>query len=631
MRASQPTSLTGSTSRVDIPSGGDIVFRGEVDKELSEVRIRYRTAGSKPGDKSDAGSRVEIVPVNPDMKTFEKRFDNITRAIEFDFEFTDTDNVKSIRHMVLQPKDDRTPDVDVTVEVIRKTTQGYMCTPEAIIPFSGRVRDDIGLAKVEYAIAYTKVETAQQLGIRAAIAAGVLGATPGSPLPFELFGAAPLIDYLGRFSESREGAVTVPPLPLLTFKEMAEGRDRDFRYGKAELPQRLAGAPPDTRQTQITDFDLKPNLEFLDLRERLDALAKSQSETIRPRYKLRLTVTATDNNIETGPRTGQNKETFTFLIVPYEELLGEMAKDEEVVGAKMTDLVNKMDEVRAGIQKVLERMPAAAGSDEFRSVASRMIELEEAVIKGKDTAQEIFSDYSRLLNEVKTNRLPPKIIQDKEQISNRLEEALRGLFPRAEEAHAAFRKALEERHAPEPPQIEESRLRQEELYQHLKYTLDLMGQLELLNKLQRKLADVAERQARILIMTREVKLDEEDLILDTLGHLEPQAPALELQRGEKKFVTIPLGRGVKEDRGGKIEGRLRVKLNATTEGSVIVPPVVHQPRLADGLNFEITAGDKAGDFVVQIVPTNIRDAVVPVTDAKGNELKGPLLLKVRVK
>jgi len=31
------------------------------------------------------------------------------------------------------------------------------------------------------------------------------------------------------------------------------------------------------------------------------------------------------------------------------------------------------------------------------------------------------------------------------------------------------------------------------------------------------------------------------------------------------------------------------------------------------------------------VPTNIRDAVVPMADAKGNEIKGPLLLKVRVK
>ncbi|MFL5342228.1 MAG: hypothetical protein ACJ8F7_18940 [Gemmataceae bacterium] len=621
-RLAVPTSLTGGTSRVEIPSGGDLVFHGEVDKELAEVRIRFRTAAQK-ADKLDAG-RVEIVPVHDDKKSFEKRFDNITRPIEFDFEFTDADNVKSIRHIVVQPTDDRTPDVDVTVEVIRKTPQGYMCTPEAIIPFSGRVRDDVGLAKVEYTLSYTKVETAQQVGIRAAIAAGVLGATPVSPLPFEAFGAVPLINTVSQFSESREGVQAVPPLPLLTFKERSDEKDRDFRLGKAELAERLRKEPP--KDAQIKDFDVKPNLEFLDLRERLEALSKSQSETIRPRYKLRLTVTATDNNVETGPRAGQNKETFTFLVVPYEELLGEMAKDEEAVGGKMTELVGKMDEVRAGIQKVLERMPAEAGNDEFRSVASRMVELEEAVIKGKDTCQEIFSDYTRLLNEVKTNRLPEQTIKSKEQIHGRLDEALRGLFPRAEEAHAAFRKALEERHAPDPPQIQESRQRQEELFQHLKYTLDLMGQLDLLNKLQIKLADVAEKQARLLIMTRDVKQDEEDLLLDKLGQLEPKAEPVEVNRGEKRIVSVDLGRGVKQDRADQLIGRLRVKLSCATEGAVLLPAVAHVPRLAESLQFEITGGDKVGDYVIQILPTNIRDVPVDMKD-----IKGPLLLKVKVK
>ena len=622
VRTGVPTSLTGSTSRIEIPSGGDLVFRGELDKELAEVRIRYRTAAQK-ADKLDTG-RVELVPFNDDKKSFEKRFNNITRPIEFDFEFTDADNVKSIRHIIVQPTDDRTPDVDVTVEVIRKTTQGYMCTPEALIPFSGRIRDDLGLAKVEYVLSYTRVETAQQLGLRAAFAAGLLGATPVSPSPFEMLGAVPLIDYLSRFSENREGVVNVPPLPLLTFKGLSDDKDRDFRYGKADLADLLLKKPPEG--AQIKDFDVKPNLEFLDLRERLEGLSKSQSETLRPRYKMRLTVAATDNNVETGPRVGQNKETFTFLIVPYEELLGEMAKDEEAVGAKMAELVGKMDDVRNGIQKVLDRMPAEAGSDDFRALASRTVELEETVGKGKDTCQEVFSEYSRLLNEVKTNRLPENTIKSKDQINSRLDEALRVLFPRAEEAHAAFRKALEDRHAPEPPLIQESRQRQEELYQHLKYTLDLMGQLDLINKLQIRLADIAAKQAGLLEMTRSVKLDEEDLLLDKLGRLEPQVEPIEVNRGEKIIVSVTLGRGVKEDRADQLIGRLRVKLTSTTDGAVLVPSVVQQPRLADKLQFELTGGDKVGDFVVQLVPTNIRDQAVEMKDVKG-----PLLLKVRVK
>ena len=49
------------------------------------------------------------------------------------------------------------------------------------------------------------------------------------------------------------------------------------------------------------------------------ALMKDQNDTIRPRFKMRLTIQATDNNIESGPRTGQNKETFTYLGRAYSE------------------------------------------------------------------------------------------------------------------------------------------------------------------------------------------------------------------------------------------------------------------------------------------------------------------------
>ena len=46
--------------------------------------------------------------------------------------------------VVIRPAEDTPPDVDVEVEVIRKTNQGYLCTPRARIPFSGKIRDDHG-------------------------------------------------------------------------------------------------------------------------------------------------------------------------------------------------------------------------------------------------------------------------------------------------------------------------------------------------------------------------------------------------------------------------------------------------------------------------------------------------------
>jgi hypothetical protein len=230
VKLNQPVSLTGSTSRLEIPSGTDMVLRGETDKELTEIRIRYRTA-AKPGVKEITYGEVEVLPVAADHKSFEKRFDHITRPIEFDFEFTDNDNVKSQRHMIIQPVDDRTPEVNVAVEVIRKTPNGYMCTDSAMIPFSGSVRDDYGLTKVEYVISYSKVETAQAAALRAMIAAGVMGTASPSPLPFEVLTAPAVAELLGRLSESRESTVPMPPIMLSYFDEVTRDKVREFRYG----------------------------------------------------------------------------------------------------------------------------------------------------------------------------------------------------------------------------------------------------------------------------------------------------------------------------------------------------------------------------------------------------------------
>src|SRR5262249_27401619 len=155
-------------------------------------------------------------------RNIEVAFKNVTQPIEFDFEFIDTDNVRSLRHVVIQPVEDKTPDVNVVVETIRKVGGNYMCTPYAMLPFSGTLRDDVGLSRVEYAVSYSRVETQQVAALRGAVAAGVFQLISPSPSPRELYGAGGIIEYVARFSESRESATTMPPFPLKTFVEQAE-------------------------------------------------------------------------------------------------------------------------------------------------------------------------------------------------------------------------------------------------------------------------------------------------------------------------------------------------------------------------------------------------------------------------
>jgi hypothetical protein len=702
-------SLTGSTSRIEILTGGDLVLRGEVDKDLSEARIRYRGQRGGPAEgevspvvervfnllkeknpqlKSPAQLRlelmtrfqqdmqeqkkevkwgrwppradkevsdefvrmtaseatwapdfaaflrrqfpaavgrdilpgqVEILPVGADKRSFEKRFDHVIKGAEFDFEFTDTDNVKSLRHMVLQPVDDRIPDVDVAVETIRKTPSGHMCTSLAMIPFSGRVRDDSGLSKIEYSVSYSRVESAQATALRAGIAAGVLGSTSPAPLPFELFATPLLVEYIGRLSESREGVIYPPPMPLKTFEEMITERNRDprFQYGKDRLQELLRQQPQ--ADAMIKQFEIKPNLESLDLLERLPELKRAgENVAIQPRFKMRLTISAIDNNVETGPRSGQNKETFTFLVVPYEELLGEMAKEEETLGGKIRDVYDKMLDARSGIDKVIERTPRLPGSDEFRPVATRMLEVEEAVLKGHDVVQEILNDSNRLLKELQTNRIPETHVKNKETVCNRLDEEIRTLFPRSEEAQAALRKALDDRTPPEPPVVEAARQRQDELLAHLKVTLDLMGDLEALAKAAARLTKIVDSQAFLQTQIQKLLKDLQTEIIDkATGKLKLASEPIVLQKGEKKVVTIDLGRD-------QFDGELKVSLKVPPDSGLSAPALVRVPEMFPKLQFELEAA-KAGEFVIQIVPRHHSGAPVEPYD------KEPFELKVRAK
>src|SRR5262249_47921813 len=139
-----PVSLSGSASRIEVPAGTNVVLKGKTDKALS------RPSGVQIRPREGSAIATPVVRLTGDS-SFEARLDNVTATLDFAFELTDTDNVIGLRPVVIKPTDDTAPDVDVQVEYLRKTNQGYIVTPVAGIPFGGKVRDDHGLEKVDYA------------------------------------------------------------------------------------------------------------------------------------------------------------------------------------------------------------------------------------------------------------------------------------------------------------------------------------------------------------------------------------------------------------------------------------------------------------------------------------------------
>jgi hypothetical protein len=500
-------SLNGPVSQFTAPAGTDLDLSAQVDKELVSAVLRPRGGNGVPVPLALADDRLG----------FRFRFDNLTVEQDFDLEFTDTDNVLARRHVRIEPVRDGAPRVNVMIEGIRKTAQGYMVTPVAMIPFGGAVADNAGLDKVEYVLTVTKLESANVAGARAVLAAG--GVLQFAPLdPGSLFTGTLAAGEAARLLVTPEAAPV--SFPLKTFDEQIAARAaRDVV--REELARRLAGPPPEQSPLD-TQFEVKPQFEALDLRDRLPDLKIKDEQQIQPRYRLRLTVTATDNNVETGPGVGPNKEPpFTVFVVSEAELLVEIAKEEQNLHFKLEDTVGRLKDARLKVEKLAEQLPTVA-ADQLQTMALRAQEVQDATAKGRDVTQEVLTDYSRLLREMELNRVMPKLVEKvKGEIIFPLEGAIRQEFVRAEEAEDAYRKELESGRKPDAAATQQVQQRLDELIAKLSRVMDAMGDVTTINKLIATLREIEKGQEQDIGGTLKKMQDEQQKrLLKALGDIE---------------------------------------------------------------------------------------------------------------
>jgi hypothetical protein len=249
--------------------------------------------------------------------------------------------------------------------------------------------------------------------------------------------------------------------------------------------------------------------------------------------------------------------------------------------------------------------------------------VQEVVVKNHDAVQEVLNECNRLLKELQTNRVPAERINSKQNICNRLDEAIRVVFPAAEEAHAAFLRALEDRRAADKTVTDNSLARQAELIEHLKYTQSLLGSISSLDQA----AAAAKRLRDGLVEVKEIiKTLQDDLTDDiffSLGSLELKADPVELQKGERMVLALDI------KRINELDSRLVVEFKAPEKSNLTVPARVQVPRKATRFQIEIIAGNTAGDFVVQVIPRS--PSGKPAMGEKDTFDKKPFEIKVKVK
>jgi hypothetical protein len=498
-----PVSLSGTASRLEVFAGSNILLRGKTDKPLRAadgVRMRPREASAP------INAPVKIV----DSQTFEVRFNNVAAPLDFVFEMIDTDNVVGLRQVVIKPIDDTPPDVDVEVEVIRKTNQGFLITPSARIPFSGKIRDDHGINSIVYHYTLSSVES--QTAANSARIAGIFQLSP--PNPSGGLSAAGLLNYLAGQTRSAEedAGKQAQQAPLAAFARRLKDLAADD-VSPEELEKRLLNGPQTAllREHTLDPLDEKEtsfDVELLGLK-----VSEIEGQrVVQPRYRMRLWIVATDCNIDTGPGVGQSREKFVFLIVSENELLVEIARSEEGLHLKLEDAVSRLKDAKLKLEQVRAEIPDLK-ANEFSPMVARLDEIGETLVKSADVSREVLTDYQKILRELQVNRVRPAIVERVEHnICTPLGDINNLQFDLSDKSLATFHKTLEDKNK-DIPAADAANKQLQDLIDRLTRVLDAMGDITTINKLIEQLTRIAteEQHAAELFKALHAKLADEIL------------------------------------------------------------------------------------------------------------------------
>lgn len=434
-----PISVMGDASTIQVPFGTNMTLQARTDRPLKDA-MRLRA----PAQADDRGATVPKVPVelDADGRRFTISLPNVVKPYDFVVEFIDQDNVKGRRRLRIQPVDDRPPEIlDVELEVVLRKpqftsepgktplgagTDGFLITPDALLPFKGTLRDDYGLTKAVWAHEVEQVTF--ELGAKTAklpppilkgrsdLLRGALGATyfqmaPGTP-SLEMFAPAYWLFMaqlfrtdevpLEGFQRTLEGR-SIDDLSLNALdqkiREHAQEQKRRHQAKTSQVPsEKRAESRPLLKEHSLKEeegFDVKrylPHLKSLDPRKQAQL-----------HYLIKLSVEATDNNVETGPGIARNKAPFTFLVVSENELLGQIAIDEEKQRDRLDKAALKLRNAKTAMDEQVSKL-SSAGTD-YTLFSLRVDDIRKTLLDAGSTAREVHNDYRRIFKELEVNRV----------------------------------------------------------------------------------------------------------------------------------------------------------------------------------------------------------------------------------
>ena len=446
----------GEVSPLPVPAGTNVTLTATASKDLAKVWI-------EPHRLQKGGMPITASPPKMlDERTFTTRFENVRFEQNFLFKFLDTDGVTGQRQVVIIPAEDTPPKIREFApdKIVRRVQGGYMVTIAARIPFLAEVIDDQGLNDVRYAYRITQAESSRFNRRAPWPLLGSASLTPAGqgPLP-GLTDLACLLQLSAQGERKvEEGPVQLYALPSFR-KELDKRPDDVVQHPE---PSELASPKKLPYRQLLRQFSLKPDdwtqpeLDPLDsdlpLWKRNPELKMTDPSRPQPRYQMQLWLEVVDNDIDSEKNPDGrplahlkvSEERYTFFLVSENELLTEIAKEEEQLYAKLDERYQGLLDMQNKLAQInLDLSSSALKANELGAMSARTDQIQEMLEKAQNTTREVHTDYARILREMKANQISERFLERVEKTIVDPLKHIDGNFEETRDGVGNFRKSLD--------------------------------------------------------------------------------------------------------------------------------------------------------------------------------------------
>jgi hypothetical protein len=231
---------------------------------------------------------------------------------------------------------------------------------------------------------------------------------------------------------------------------------------------------------------------------------------------------ALDHDVETGPHLVTSKERYMFFIVSENDLLAEIAREEEKHKLALEQAKGHLLESESRLG--LSSLDLSAGNvkvEQLGPMVARCDEIDRNLETRLANTNEILEAYTRILREFKLNRVDAERYK---RVQDTIHEPLRKItlveFPATTRAIDSFRKALDNSSLTLDKRVEasrialaESRSQFKKLLQAIDEVLAAMGTLTDINKLVAMLRTIEEEERKQFDLVQKIH---EELVRKTL-------------------------------------------------------------------------------------------------------------------